>query len=405
MKKNGGISAVFISHPIATSLAALGILFIGIVAYPMLPVAPLPQIDFPTIQVSAQLPGAGPDTMASAVAQPLERQFAEMPGVSEMTSTSVLGSTQITLQFDLDRNIDGAAGDVQAAINAADGQLPKDLPTPPTYRKVNPADSPIMLIGATSKTMPVIQVDDQLENKVAQQLSAISGVGEVTVAGQQTPAIRVQLDPAKLEARGLSLEDVRTAIGVTTVDSAKGNLNGPERNYTIYANDQLTAANDWNNAIIAYRNGAPVRISDIGQAVDGPQDSTQAAWVNGERGVFLVVFRQPGANIIKTVDAINAALPKLEAALPPAIHISILRDSTTTIRASISDVQEDPSSVDRARRAGDFRISAQRMGNHYPEHCRAARLARCRRAHVVRRIHARQPVTDGAHDFRWLRRR
>src|ERR1700729_2177289 len=236
----GGISAPFIRHPIATSLLMVGVLFVGIIAYPRLPVAPLPQVDFPTLQVSAQLPGASPDTMASSVAQPLETQFAQIPGVSEMTSISTLGATSVTLQFDLSRNIDGAAADVLAAINAAGGQLPKNLPSPPTYRKVNPADSPILLLGATSDTLPLTEVDDNVETKLMQQISQISGVSQVLVGGQQKRAVRIQLDPAKLVAKNLSLEDVRAPLSIATVDSPKGTIDGTTRSFTIYANDQLT---------------------------------------------------------------------------------------------------------------------------------------------------------------------
>jgi HAE1 family hydrophobic/amphiphilic exporter-1 len=334
-----GISGPFIRHPIATSLLMIGILFIGMVAYPRLPVAPLPQVDFPTIQVSASLPGADPATMASAVAQPLETQFALIPGVAQMTSTSALGSTAITIQFDLDRNIDAAANDVQAAINAAGGQLPKNLPSPPTYRKVNPADSPILLLGATSETLPLTEVDDNIENKIAQQISQISGVAQVNIGGQQKPAIRIQLDPAKLVAKGLSLEDVRVPLAVTTVDSPKGTIDGEKRSFTIYTNDQLTKSKDWNDIIVAYRNGAPLRVRDIGQAVTGPQDTKQAGWADGKRGIILVIFKQPGANVIETVDRINAALPRLSASMPPAIHLYTLSDRTQTIRAAVKDVQ------------------------------------------------------------------
>ena len=335
----GGISAPFIRLPIATSLLMVGLLFVGLVAYPQLPVAPLPQIDFPTIQVSASLPGASPDTMASAVAQPLETQFAQIPGVAQMTSTSVVGSSAITIQFDLNRNIDAAANDVQSAINAAGGQLPKNLPSPPTYRKVNPADSPILLLGARSDTLPLTEVDDNVETKLAQQISQISGVAQVQIGGQQKPAIRIQLDPAKLVAKGLSLEDVRTPLSVTTVDGPKGTVRGQTRSYTIYTNDQLTQAKNWNDVIVAYRNGAPLRVRDIGQAVAGPQDTTQAGWADGKRAVVLVIFKQPGANVIETVDKINAALPKLRAAMPPSIDIFTLADRTETIRAAVNDVQ------------------------------------------------------------------
>ncbi|GIQ78789.1 multidrug efflux RND transporter permease subunit [Bradyrhizobium sp. RD5-C2] len=336
---NESISSPFIRYPIGTSLLMAGILFVGMVAYPLLPVAPLPQVDFPTIQISASLPGASPETMASSVAQPLERQFAQIPGIAQMTSTSSLGSTAVTIQFDLNRNIDGAANDIQAAINAAGGQLPKNLPSPPTYRKVNPADSPILLLSATSDTLPLIRVSDAVDAQLGQQISQISGVAQVFIGGQQKPAIRVQIDPAKLVAKGLSLEDIRSQIAITTVDSPKGNIDGASRAYTIYANDQLPDANDWNDVIVAYRNGGPLRIRDIGRAVAGPEDMKQAAWADGKRGVFLVIFKQPGANVIGTVDRIKAQLPRLIAAIPPAIKIKIISDRTLTIRAAVEDVQ------------------------------------------------------------------
>src|SRR5262245_27060953 len=337
--KGGGISAPFIRFPIGTSLLMAGILFVGLVAYPQLPVAPLPQVDFPTIQVTAQLPGASPETMASSVAQPLERQLAQIPGIAPMTSTSSLGSTAITIQFHLNRNIDGAANDVQGAINAASGQLPKNLPSPPTYRKVNPADSPILLLSATSDTLPLIKVSDAVDAQLGQQISQISGVAQVFVSEQQKPSIRVQVDPAKLVAKGLSLEDIRSQIAITTVDSPKGNIDGEKRAYTIYANDQLLDPEAWNDVVVAYRNGGPLRIRDIGRAVAGPEDMKQAAWADGKRGVFLVIFKQPGANVIDTVDRIKARLPRLIGAIPPAIKIKIISDRTLTIRAAVHEVQ------------------------------------------------------------------
>jgi HAE1 family hydrophobic/amphiphilic exporter-1 len=336
---NESISAPFIRYPIATSLLMAGILFVGLVAYPQLPVAPLPQVDFPTIQVSATLPGASPETMATSVAQPLERQFAQIPGITQMTSTSSLSSTSVTIQFDLNRSIDAATNDVLGGINAAGGQLPKSLPTPPTYRKVNPADSPILLLSMTSDTLPVTEVDDYADNQMAQQISQISGVAQVTIGGQQKPAVRIQIDPAKLVAKGLSLEDVRNQIAASTVDNAKGNVDGGTRSYTIYANDQLLKAKDWNDVIVAYRNGGPLRVRDIGTAVSGPEDAKQVAWANGKRGVFLVVFKQPGANVIDTVDKIKAQLPRLIASIPPTIKVSIISDRTQTIRAAVTDVQ------------------------------------------------------------------
>jgi HAE1 family hydrophobic/amphiphilic exporter-1 len=335
----GGISAPFIKHPVATTLLMLGIFCLGLVAYPLLPVAPLPQVDFPTVQVSASLPGGSPDTMASSVAQPLERQFAQIPGVSQLTSTSSLGSASITIQFDLDRNIDGAANDVQAAINAAGGQLPKNLPNPPTWRKVNPADSPIMLLSATSDILPLTVVDDNADTKIAQQISQISGVSQVSIGGEQKPSIRVQIDPAKLVTKGLSLEDVRNVLSVTTVNSAKGSIDGAHQSFTIYANDQLLDPKSWDNTIIAYRNGGPVRVSDIGTAVPAAENMKEAAWANGKRGVFLIIFKQPGANVIDIVDRIRKELPRLQASIPAGIKLDIMSDRTQTIRASVSDVQ------------------------------------------------------------------
>ncbi|THD70893.1 MAG: acriflavine resistance protein B [Bradyrhizobium sp.] len=334
-----GISAPFIRYPIGTSLLMAGILFVGLVAYPLLPVAALPQVDFPTIQITATLPGASPETMASSVAQPLERQFAQIPGIAQMTSTSYLGTAAVTIQFDLNRSIDGAANDVQGGINAASGQLPKNLPSPPTYRKVNPADSPILLLSASSDSLPLTTVSDAVDAQLAQQISQISGVAQVIIGGQQKPAIRVQVDPAKLVAKGLSLEDVRSQIAITTVDSPKGNIDGDTRAYTIYANDQMLDSKDWNDVIVAYRNGGPLRIRDIGRAVTGPEDAKQAAWANGKRGVFLVVFKQPGANVIETVDKIKSTLPRLVAAIPPAIKVEVISDRTQTIRAAVEDVQ------------------------------------------------------------------
>jgi HAE1 family hydrophobic/amphiphilic exporter-1 len=333
------ISEPFIRHPIATSLLMVGLLFVGIVAYPNLPVAPLPQVDFPTLQVSALLPGASPETMASSVAQPLETQFAQISGVSQMTSISTLGATAITLQFDLSRAIDGAASDVLEAINAAGGQLPKDLPTPPTFRKVNPADSPILLLAATSKSLPLTVVDDNIQTKLVQQISEIPGVAQVTIGGQQTPAVRIQLDPAKLVAKDLSLEEVRAPLSIATVDDPKGTIYSGTRAFTIYTNDQLTRAKTWENVIVAYRDNGPLRVSDIGRAVDGPQDTTQAGWADGKRSIFLVIYKQPGANVIDTVDKIMAELPRIRASMPPSIDIFTLSDRTQTIRAAVHDVQ------------------------------------------------------------------
>ena len=293
------ISEPFVRRPIATSLLMGGIFLVGLVVYPLLPVAPLPQVDFPTIQVTAQLPGASPETMASSVAQPLEYQFAQISGLSQMTSTNLLGATQITLQFDLNRNIDAAAQDVQTGIDAAGGQLPKNLPTPPTYRKVNPADSPILILAVHSDVLPVTTVDDYAENILAQQISQIPGIAQVSIGGQQKPAVRVQIDPVKLAALGLQMEDVASVIGAATVDAPKGSINGPKRSLTIYDNDQLLKAAPWNDVVVAYKNGAPVRIRDIGVAVDGPENKLLTAWQNGRNGILLLIYKQPGANVIE----------------------------------------------------------------------------------------------------------
>jgi multidrug efflux pump len=333
------ISSWFIRRPIATSLLMASILVIGASTYPLLPVAPLPEVEFPTIQVSTQLPGASPQTMASSVTQPLERQFGQIPGVTQMTSVSTLGTSSITLQFDLDRAIDGAAQDVQTAINAAAGQLPTNLPSPPTYRKVNPADPPIMVLALTSDVLPLTQVDDYAENVLAQRISQIQGVSQVGIFGQQKPAVRIQVDPAKIASRGLSLEDVRTAILATTTDAPKGTIQGATRTYAIYDNDQLLSAEPWNDAILAYRNGAPIRVRDVGQAIDGPENTQLAAWADGKPAILLPVSKLPGANVIATVNDIKAMMPQLQALAPRALHISLLSDRTTTIRASVQDVE------------------------------------------------------------------
>ncbi len=333
------ISTPFIRRPIATSLLMAALLLVGIAAYPLLPVAPLPRVDFPTIAVSASLPGGSPETMASTVAQPLERQFSQISGVSQLTSSSVLGSTQVTVQFDLDRNIDAAAGDIQAAINAASGQLPKNLPSPPTYYKVNPADSPILILSVQSDTAPLIEVDDYADNILSQQISQISGVSQVSIGGEQKRSVRVQVDPARLAAMGLTLEDVRATLTNSTVSSAKGSLDGSRQSFAIYDNDQITKASQYDSTILAYRNGAPVRVSDIGHAIDGPENAKLAGWQNGRRGIQLLVFKQPGANVIDTVARIKQRLPQLQAAIPPSIHVQTIIDRTLTIQASLKDVQ------------------------------------------------------------------
>jgi hydrophobe/amphiphile efflux-1 (HAE1) family protein len=333
------ISAPFIHRPIATALLMVGLLVGGLVSYPLLPVAALPNVNYPTLQITAQLPGADPQTMASSVATPLELQFGEIPGLTQMTSASALGFTQITLQFDLNRQIDGTVSDTLSAINAAAAQLPVGLPYPPTIRKVNPADTPILVLGLTSDTLPLTTVDAYAENILLQKISQISGVGLVGIGGQQKPAIRVQLDPQALAARGINLEDVRTALGQANVDLAKGTLNSPRQTYTLNTNDQLLKADDYANLVIAYRNGSPVRIRDVGRAISAPENDLIAGWYNQHRAVLLAIQRQPGANVIETVDRIKAMMPVLQASIPPAVKVNIISDRTETIRASVSDVQ------------------------------------------------------------------
>jgi HAE1 family hydrophobic/amphiphilic exporter-1 len=344
------ISAPFIRRPIATSLIAAAFLVCGLVAFFNLPVAALPEVDFPTIQVSANLPGASPETTASNIAQPLERQLSQIPGVTEMTSSSSLGSSSITVQFELNRNIDSAVEDVQSAINAASGQLPTNLPAAPSIRKVNPADSPILIIAVNSPTLPLATVDDYAENILSQQISRIDGVGQVFVGGQQKPAIRIQIDPNKVAALGLQLDAIRAAIANQTVNSPKGNLNGPLKSYNIYANDQILGIAPWQQLIIGYHGGKPITLASVGTVTQGVENDQVGAWAYAGKAnkdptlqsgpsLLLVVFKQPGANVIKTVNRIDAALPNLKADIPPAINVNIVSDRTQTIRASVKDVE------------------------------------------------------------------
>jgi hydrophobe/amphiphile efflux-1 (HAE1) family protein len=321
-------------------LLTAAIFLAGLVAFPLLPVAPLPNVQFPTLTVTAQYAGASTATMASTIATPLETEFGQMlPGLAQMTSASVLGSTQITLQFDLSTNLANAETLVLEAMNAAQGSLPKSMPTPPTFRAINPADSPIMILAMQSDRAPITEVDNYAENVVEQQISQLPGVGQVLVGGQQTPAVRVQVDPAKLASMGMTLTDVQSVLGSATVDNPKGSIDGPDQAYTIYANDQMTTAAPYNNLIIGYRNGGAIRIRDIGRAVAGPQNRELGAWTNGKRSILLLVFKQPNANVIATADGVRAKLPSLEAYFPPDIHLNVVSDRTLTIRASVSDVE------------------------------------------------------------------
>ncbi len=332
-------STPFILRPVATSLLMVGILLVGIVGYIQLPVSALPQVDYPTIQVLTFYPGASPDVMGSSITAPLERQFGQVPGLKQMTSTSSAGCSVITLQFALDLNIDVAQQDVQAAINAATTYLPRDLPNPPIYSKINPADAPILTLALTSKTLPLTKVQDLAETRLAQKISQLPGVGRVSMSGGQKPAVRVQVNPTALSSYGLTLEDMRIAVAQANVNQAKGSFDGSLQSYTIGANDQLLSSMEYRSLIVASRNGAPVRLSDIADVVDDAENVKQAAWMNTVPAVILNVQRQPGANIIKVVDRIKELLPKLKASLPTSVEVTILTDRTTTIRASVHDVQ------------------------------------------------------------------
>jgi hydrophobe/amphiphile efflux-1 (HAE1) family protein len=333
------ISEPFIRRPIATSLLMLGVLVFGIGAYGLLPVAALPKVDFPTIVVSVNYPGASPDTIASAVATPLEQQFAAIPSLSQMTSTSGVGSLSITLQFDLERNIDAAASDVQQAINAASGLLPPDLPSPPTYRKTNPADRPVLIYAAYSDAMPIYRVDDFAYTILAQKLSTVRGVSESRIFGQQPYAVHVQINPGALAARGIGFEEVRSALSGTTLDRPKGTLEGAQQTYTLDTNDQLFNAAQFNNVIIAYRNGAPVRIKDVGEAIDSKQNARIGAWFFDRPAEGVAVQRQAGANTNELVDTIHRMIPRIMQSFPPSIHVELVSDRSLVVRAAVHDVQ------------------------------------------------------------------
>jgi multidrug efflux pump len=334
------VSEPFIRRPVATTLLMAGLLLVGLGAFLQLPVAALPQVDYPTIVVSTYLPGGSADTMASAVTTPLERQFGQMPSLSHMTSVSSFAYSQITLQFDLDRNIDAAQQDVQAAINAASSLLPAQLPTPPTYSKSNPADQPILTLSVSSDVLPLDQVDDYADSILAQKISQVSGVGLVTIGGGQKPAVRVQVDPESLAGTGLTLEDVRTALVAANINQPKGNIDGTRQDYTLATNDQLYKAAGFKPLVIAYANGSPVRLGDVARVIDSVENAQLAGWANDKRAIILNVQRQPGANVIQVADQVKALLPQLSAALPQSVDVKILSDRTETVRASVSDVEQ-----------------------------------------------------------------
>jgi multidrug efflux pump len=332
-------SRLFILRPVATTLLMVGLLLVGLVAYSQLPVSALPEVDYPTIQVVTFYPGADPDVMASSVTAPLERQFGEVPGLSQMTSTSSLGSSIITLQFNLNENIDVEEQQVQAAINAATTYLPKDLPNPPIYSKVNPADSPILTLALTSDTLPLSKVEDLADTALAQKISQLPGVGLVSISGGQKPAVRIRANPTALASYGMSLEDLRTALAAANVNQAKGVLDGPRQSFTIGANDQLSTSSQYRGVVVAYKDGAPVRLSDVATAVDSAENIKQAAWMNLTPAVVVNIQRQPGSNIISVADRVKVLLKQLQSSLPAAVKVQILTDRTETIRASVADVQ------------------------------------------------------------------
>ena len=334
-----GLSEPFIRRPVGTSLLAIGLFIVGMVAYRFMPVASIPRVDFPMISVSASLPGADPATVASSLAAPLERRLGQIAGVSEMTSISTLGGCSVTIQFDLNRNVDGAARDVQAAINAASGDLPINLPGPPTYRKINPADAPVMILAMTSDTLPLVDVFEYGDNIVGQKLSQVEGVSQALISGAEKSAVRVQINPAALASTGMSLEDVRSLLGQVNVDEPKGSLDGINHSYTLASNDQLTDAKDYQNLILTQKHGTPVKLSSLGTVTEGVENDRLAGWFGTKPAVLVIVFKQAGANVIDTVERIKAVMPEVEKWLPPSIKFSVVSDRTTTIRASVNDVQ------------------------------------------------------------------
>src|ERR1700745_676205 len=333
------ISTPFIYRPVATTLLTIGIAIAGGIAFKVLPVSPLPQVDFPTISVNASLPGASAEIMASSVATPLERQFGHIAGVTEMTSTSSLGTCSVTIQFDLSRNIDGAATDVEAPINSARTYLPANLPANPTYRKVNPADAPIMILGLTSDKFGPSKLYDEASTVIQQKLSQIQGVGQVNVGGGALPSVRVDVNPTQLANFGLSMANVQSVLSLQNADVAKGQLGDGNITRDILANDQIFHANDYKPLVIGYSNGAPVHLSDVAQVTDSVQNIRAGGFLNGKRAVTLIIFREPGANIINTVNRLWAQIPWIKASIPEGIDVTVVLDRTTTIRASVEDVE------------------------------------------------------------------
>ena len=379
-------SRPFILRPVATSLLMAAILLVGMVGYTQLPVSALPEVDYPTIQVLTFYPGASPTVMATTVTAPLERQFGELQGLSQMTSTSSGGTSVIVLQFNLTLNIDVAEEEVQSAINASQSLLPSILPSPPIYSKTNPADAPVLTLAITSSSMPLSQVEDLVDTRLAPKISQLSGVGLVTISGGQKPAVRIQANPTALSSYGINMEDLRTALTQASVNAAKGNFDGPRQDYQIDANDQLVTSDDYRNVVVAYRNGAPVMLTDVARIVNGVENNKQAAWMNQTPAVILNVQRQPGANTISVVKSIKQLMPQLEANLPTGIQVTTLTDLTTAIEASVSDVKFELYLDRRTGRAGHLPILAEPLCHHYPKRGCAAVADRYLRGHVPPRL-------------------
>src|ERR1700746_4039796 len=332
-------SRIFILRPVATTLLMAAIMLVGLFAYRFLPLSALPEVDYPTIQVQTFYPGASPDVMVSSVTAPLEVQFGQMPGLNQMSSTSSAGASVVTLQFSLDLSLDVAEQEVQAAINASGTFLPAALPTPPIYSKVNPADAPILSLALTSKTLPLPQVEDLADTRLAQKISPLPGVGLVSISGGERPAVRVQANYRQLAAYGLNIDDLRTTLANANVNTPKGNFDGPSQAHTINANDQIRKPSDYNDLVVAYRKGAPVKLLDVARSTEGAENTRLAAWMNMDQAIIVNIQRQPGANVIEVVDRIQALLPQLRAALPSVVDVAVLTDRTTTIRASVADVE------------------------------------------------------------------
>jgi multidrug efflux pump subunit AcrB len=385
------VSEPFIRRPIATSLLMLGILVFGIAAYNLLPVAALPRVDFPTIVVSASYPGASPSTMASSVATPLEQKFAALPGLAEMSSTSGVGNTTVTMQFDLDRNIDAAAQDVQQAIQAASGLLPRDMPNPPTYRKTNPADRPVLIYAIHSDSIPIYRLDDYAYTLLAQRLASINGVAEARIFGQKPYAVQVRVNPTALAARGIGIEEIRTAIAQASINRPTGNLTGAHQTVTLDTNDQIFDAAGFRKIIVAWRNGAPIRLGDIADVEDGVQNERTGAWFEGKLAEGLAIQRESGANTIEVVDTIKARLPQLQESLPPSVHVDLVADRSLVIRAAVHDVQ--------------LHLSAHGVGNRDPKSGAATVIARDIRGHVWAWLQHQQHLADGADDLGRVHRR